>query len=276
MYITTRDQHKYAEALKWHESFTTLQKNIFTGKQAESLNRILVENETQKKTLLLLQKELELSRVKRNFSNLIIVSVFILLFSAVFLVYLIRVSRYRNILFLKNKELDHQLQIARSRFELKYSQRQTDEEVADYDPDSMPDSDQNNKSALLYSRLLDLIESGKLYLDPDLNFKNLQNELGTNKKYLYEAISQFSGTNFRGLVNRYRINEVRQLMEEAVGKEERISVTGIAFAAGFNSDTSFYRIFGQYTGLTPNEYIDQLKKERKRKISSIDLVPFSD
>ena len=270
LYVTTLSQHKYAEALKWHESFTSLQKKIFSAKQSESLNQLLVENETQKKNLLLLQKELELSRVKRSLSNLIIVAVFILLFAAVLLVYLIRVSRYRNVLFRKNKELDQQLQIARSRFELKYSQRQTDEEVEENNPDTIPDSDQNNKSVVLYSRLLDMIESGKMYLDPEFNVKTLQNELGTNKKYLYEAIAQFSGTNFRGLVNRYRINEVRLMMEAAVSKEKAISVNSLAFAAGFNSGTSFYRIFRQYTGLTPNEYIDQLKKERKRKISPID------
>ena len=135
----------------------------------------------------------------------------------------------------------------------------------------MPDGDENQRSLLLYSRLLDQLESEKLYLDPELNVKTLQNKLGTNKKYLYEAISQFSGTNFRGLVNRYRINEVRQLMEESVGKEESISLNNIALACGFNSDTSFYRIFRQYTGLTPNEYAQEVKRElRKKKPRTID------
>ena len=233
--------------------------------------RCWLRTKPKKKNLLLLQKELELSRVKRSLSYLIIGAVFILLFAAVLLIYLVRVSRYRNRLFLKNKELDQQLQIARSRFELSFSEKQTDEEVAESDPDIMPDGDENQRSLLLYSRLLDQLESEKLYLDPELNVKTLQNKLGTNKKYLYEAISQFSGTNFRGLVNRYRINEVRQLMEESVGKEESISLNNIALACGFNSDTSFYRIFRQYTGLTPNEYAQEVKRElRKKKPRTID------
>ena len=109
-----------------------------------------------------------------------------------------------------------------------------------------------------------MIEAEKLYLDQELNVKTLQNRLGTNKKYLYEAIAEYSGTNFRGLINRYRINEVRQIMENALQKEETIMVNEIVGASGFNSYTSFYRIFRQYTGLTPNEYIAQLKKERKK------------
>jgi AraC-like DNA-binding protein len=92
----------------------------------------------------------------------------------------------------------------------------------------------------------------------------LQNRLGTNKKYLYEAIAEYSGTNFRGLINRYRIDEVRRIMEKALADEEAVIINEMVTASGFNSYTSFYRIFRQYTGLTPNEYIAQLKKEKKK------------
>lgn len=264
LYVTTRKQKKYAEALNWLESYSALQKQIFTEQQAVSLNQIMIENETHKKNLLILQKELELSRVKRSLSSLIIAAVFILLFAGVLLVYLVRVSRYRNKLFLKNKELDQQLQIARSRFEIKLTEPAIYGKNTGNDSESLPDEDQNQRSIMLYSRLLNLIETEKLYLDPELNVRTVQNKLGTNKKYLYEAIAQYSGTNFRGLINRYRINEVRMIMEESLGKEDTISVNSIVNASGFNSYTSFYRIFGQYTGLTPNEYLAQLKKENKR------------
>ena len=269
LYVTTRKQKKYAEALNWLESYSALQKQIFTEQQAVSLNKIMVENETHKKNLLILQKELELSKVKRSLSNLIIAAVFILFFAGVLLVYLVRVSRYRNKLFLKNKELDQQLQIARSRFQINITETALIEKNTDSDSESVPEEDHNQRSILLYSRMLNLIETEKLYLDPELNARTLQNKLGTNKKYLYEAIAQFSGTNFRGLINRYRINEVQHIMEEALGKEETIPVNSIVTATGFNSYTSFDRIFRQYTGLTPNEYIAQLKKEKKRPHSRL-------
>ena len=264
LYINTRGQKKYAEALKWLESYSTLQKRVFTENQTAALNQMLVENETHKKNLIILQKELELSRVKRFLSNIIIGAFFILLLTGVLVVFLIRVSRYRNRLFHKNKELDQQLQIARSRFEMKLSEPITDELDSESDSEILPKEDKNHRNIELYSRLLNLIEAEKLYLDQELNVKTLQNRLGTNKKYLYEAIAEYSGTNFRGLINRYRINEVRQIMENALQKEETIMVNEIVGASGFNSYTSFYRIFRQYTGLTPNEYIAQLKKERKK------------
>jgi transcriptional regulator GlxA family with amidase domain len=55
------------------------------------------------------------------------------------------------------------------------------------------------------------------------------------------------------------------MMEEAVGNAGTISVNAIASASGFNSHTTFYRIFRQSTGLTPREYLIQLKKDKKKE-----------
>ena len=264
LYVTTRGQKKYIEALNWLESYTALQRQVFTENQVAALNQLLVENETHKKNLVILQKELELSDVKRILSNLVIGAVFILLLAGVLFVFLIRVSRYRNRLYHKNRELDLQLQIARSRFDIAPFINDEDELPHIPDDDNLPAEEQKRRNFELYSRLLNLIEQEKLYLQPELNSKTLQNRLGTNKKYLYEAIAEYSGTNFRGLINRYRIDEVRRIMEKALADEEAVIINEMVTASGFNSYTSFYRIFRQYTGLTPNEYIAQLKKEKKK------------
>ena len=264
LYVTTRGQKKYIEALNWLESYTAQQRQVFTENQVAALNQLLVENETHKKNLVILQKELELSDVKRILSNLVIGAVFILLLAGVLFVFLIRVSRYRNRLYHKNRELDLQLQIARSRFDIAPSINDVDELPHIPDEDNLPAEDQKRRNFELYSRLLNLIEQEKLYLQPELNSKTLQSRLGTNKKYLYEAIAEYSGTNFRGLINRYRIDEVRLIMEKALADEEAVIINEMVAASGFNSYTSFYRIFRQYTGLTPNEYIAQLKKEKKK------------
>jgi len=39
----------------------------------------------------------------------------------------------------------------------------------------------------------------------------------------------------------------------------------IANRCGFNSKTTFYRVFKTATGLTPNEYLDQLSKDLNSK-----------
>lgn len=263
LYVATRKMSRHSEALKWLESYTALRKEIFNAKQEESISQMLSDLETRDKNLLILKKEMELERVKRRLTGIVLGAFTILLFAGGLAFYLVRASKFRKHLFLKNKELDQQLQLARSR--LSYPAMLLGEQDIEKDNGNSQDGDAHKRSILLYSRLLDLLESEKLYLDPELNARTLQNRLGTNKKYLYEALTKFSGTNFRGLVNRYRISEVRQMMEEAVGNAGTISVNAIASASGFNSHTTFYRIFRQSTGLTPREYLIQLKKDKKKE-----------
>jgi AraC-like DNA-binding protein len=37
---------------------------------------------------------------------------------------------------------------------------------------------------------------------------------------------------------------------------------GVADECGFNSKTSFYRVFKEVTGITPADYLEQLKNKR--------------
>ncbi|MCD4696832.1 MAG: helix-turn-helix domain-containing protein [Bacteroidales bacterium] len=53
-------------------------------------------------------------------------------------------------------------------------------------------------------------------------------------------------------VNNYRVEEVKRLMAE--GKHEHYTLLAIALEAGFNSKSSFNRIFKEFTGSTPSHY----------------------
>ena len=59
----------------------------------------------------------------------------------------------------------------------------------------------------LFAEILLLIEDKKFYRNPELNQKTIVQELGSNRQYVYEAISKGGESNFRGLVNRIRIIE---------------------------------------------------------------------
>ena len=52
---------------------------------------------------------------------------------------------------------------------------------------------------------------------------------------------------------------VRKMQDPAY---DNMTLLGIAFEAGFNSKTTFNRIFKQMTGKSPTEYKNSLKKER--------------
>ena len=87
--------------------------------------------------------------------------------------------------------------------------------------------------------------------------------LGTNKKYLYQAISENSDSNFRSFLNRYRIDEAKRIIENGIQNTEQINLSEIYTSAGFNTTVSFYRVFKQVTGLTPKEYLNEIRKEAR-------------
>jgi YesN/AraC family two-component response regulator len=106
----------------------------------------------------------------------------------------------------------------------------------------------------LYEDMLRLIEVQKLYLNPDLTQKVVVTLLGTNRNYLYQAISQHTDEHFTQIVNRYRVKEAQWLLEQRAKSGDESSPEEVYIAAGFNSVTSYYRAFKYFTGLTPRDY----------------------
>jgi AraC-like DNA-binding protein len=70
-------------------------------------------------------------------------------------------------------------------------------------------------------------------------------------------INQSFQMNFRNLVNKYRVEEVKIRLKSP---PSHLSILGIALNCGFNSEASFYRIFRQQVGLSPNDYIRKNKE----------------
>ncbi|PTT00228.1 AraC family transcriptional regulator [Pedobacter sp. HMWF019] len=95
-------------------------------------------------------------------------------------------------------------------------------------------------------------EVDKLFLNPQLSLKELSIAIGFPLNQVSGAINYGSNHNFRDLVNKYRIEEVKKRLADPENK--RYSLTGIAFDCGFNSEASFYRIFRQQTGCSPKNY----------------------
>lgn len=103
-----------------------------------------------------------------------------------------------------------------------------------------------------YHKLLSIMEKDKLYLNPELNITDLSKKLNINVNYISQIINQKSEKNFFDFVNSYRVDE---FLEQIQRKEnETLTLIGIAYDCGFNSKSSFNRIFKKMTGKTPSEY----------------------
>lgn len=106
----------------------------------------------------------------------------------------------------------------------------------------------------LKEKVLNHIETNKPYLNPELTLIDLAKQLDISRNQLSHVINIGVGDNFYNLINTYRVEEVKKLIEEDSVKQFKIM--SLANEAGFNSKSSFNSIFKKMTGLTPSEYRD--------------------
>ncbi len=107
----------------------------------------------------------------------------------------------------------------------------------------------------LVVRLDTLLETRKLYLDPDLTLTRLARALRVPIKRLSAAINRGAGVNVSRYVNGYRIREACRILEGGA------SVTEAMLASGFNTKSNFNREFLRVTGKTPTAWRDALATE---------------
>lgn len=100
--------------------------------------------------------------------------------------------------------------------------------------------------------LKDNMKTRKLYLNPDLKITDVANEFFIPRKHISQAVNKMLDSNFYNFINKYRIEEAKRLFSDTAFNH--YSVEGIARQSGFNSRSSFYTVFKNETGLTPNQY----------------------
>ncbi len=111
--------------------------------------------------------------------------------------------------------------------------------------------------ALLKEQLMQLLETKKPYLDEHLSLKTLAEMIPTTDRKLSALLNHYYGINFYDFVNAYRVREVQKKMTQR--ENDKYTVLALAFDAGFNSKSSFNRIFKKETGLSPSAYKKHLQ-----------------
>ncbi|WP_247233392.1 AraC family transcriptional regulator [Telluribacter sp. SYSU D00476] len=101
------------------------------------------------------------------------------------------------------------------------------------------------------------LEEDELYLDPELNLQKLAERVGFSPAVVSAVINSAFQKSFRNLINEYRVAKVKQRLQDPA--TSYLSIGGIAYECGFNSEASFYRIFKAAEGVTPKEYLKQLQ-----------------
>ncbi len=90
------------------------------------------------------------------------------------------------------------------------------------------------------------------FLDSELTLKKMAAQVRANSSSLSKVINESLGMGFSDFVNLYRIEEAKKIMaEDTLNKWDLVD---ICYEVGFNSMSSFYRVFKMHTGATPMEF----------------------
>lgn len=115
------------------------------------------------------------------------------------------------------------------------------------------------KALDIFVKLNKLFDEEKTYLRSDLKLKNLAEMLNTNTRYLSQVVNDKTGDNVLHFINKYRIEIAKK---KIVDKEyAHLTTYGIAQLCGFRNKSTFYKVFKEFEGMTPKDYIKELRKQ---------------
>ncbi|AHJ96598.1 helix-turn-helix domain-containing protein [Hymenobacter swuensis] len=106
--------------------------------------------------------------------------------------------------------------------------------------------------AAVLARIRHALEAERIYLNPTLTLAELSAHTGLAPRLISFTVNQGFGQSFNDVVNGYRVAEVKRRL--ATPDAQRLTLLGIALESGFNSKTTFNRIFKQFTGVAPREW----------------------
>lgn len=119
----------------------------------------------------------------------------------------------------------------------------------------------DSEMILLDEKLEEIMNKTKPFLNEDLSLNSLALLLSTSDKKVSYLLNQHKNISFYDFVNHYRVEEVKLKLEDY--HYDKFTLLAIAFECGFNSKSSFNRIFKKITQLSPSEYKKQIKIKDK-------------
>ena len=99
------------------------------------------------------------------------------------------------------------------------------------------------------------IISKKKYLESDLTLKMLADSLEIDQTDITDAIVSSEHLNFKDFINSVRLNEMIINMNHPIYIDK--TIYGIAQDFGFNSESTFHRVFKKKYKLTPKLYFSK-------------------
>ncbi len=114
------------------------------------------------------------------------------------------------------------------------------------------EGNESKRPSEIVRKLDETIRAQKLYRNPELSLTDLSRAVAISERSISDTINQELNKNFYQLINEYRVEEIKMLLQDP--GNDHLKILTLATAAGFNSKASFNRVFKQLTGQTPREF----------------------
>lgn len=236
------EKNDYKSAFLNFSKYTLIKDSVFNREKSLQFAEIQAKYEAEKKELQIKQQ------AERHAQDLLIIRV-ALFFSIIFLIFLV-VLIY---LYLKKQKAYGYLVTLNKELALLDADNYVKRAAEYINIEKYTSSALNTEQKVeIRNSIMHLLETEKIFLNPDLNLEELAKMLNTNKKYVSQVINEDFQTNFNQLLNQYRVKEARRLLLSEESK--KLNLEGIALKCGFNNRVSFNTAFKRITGLSPAYY----------------------
>lgn len=102
----------------------------------------------------------------------------------------------------------------------------------------------------LSTQLNQLMEKEKIYTDADLKLSDVASKMNILPHTLSQLINDNLGKSFTLLINEYRVQEAKSLIQS----NTHLKLEAVGYDCGFNSKSTFYSVFKKITDTTPAKY----------------------
>ncbi|MFH1761035.1 MAG: AraC family transcriptional regulator, partial [bacterium] len=113
--------------------------------------------------------------------------------------------------------------------------------------------DKFEKSKKLHSSIEKVINHIKINYSTSLNINDLSHTAAVSKSYLSTLFKEQTGENLFSYINKVRIEKSKEML-----RNTDLSISEIAYKAGFTEPSQFNRVFKKQTGITPTKYRNNL------------------
>lgn len=231
------------KALEMYKKYNRESEEVFGLEQERAINELTRKYESERHEKELQQRNITIIKRSRELqAALFIIVIIVAGLSVTFVMY-----RHKNRMYTR---------IVRQYKEAIAKQKGLEETIHQYEKERQDTASQiDDKNSELFRKLETLMRESKVYREKNLTRERVADLIGSNRTYLSQVVNEKTGMSFIHYINSYRIEEALEILSEATND---IPLKALCSDLGFNSITTFYKLFQDKVGMTPAKYREKI------------------